>query len=169
VGKGTIAAALEASLADLWLSRSWTTRPRRTGEAADAYVFVDRAAFEAKAAAGGFLESAAVFDQLYGTPVPEPPPGSDVLLEIDVQGAGQVRSRYPEAVVILVRAPSPEAQEARLRSRGDAEEVIVRRLAAAAAEEETALAFADHVVVNDDLQRAVEESAAILESHRSPR
>jgi guanylate kinase len=169
VGKGSIAAALEARFADLWLSRSWTTRPRRTGEAPDAYVFVDRAAFEAKAADGGFLESAAVFDQLYGTPVPEPPPGSDVLLEIDVQGAAQVKSRYPEAVVILVRAPSPEAQEARLRGRGDDEEVIARRLATAVAEEEAALAFADHVVVNDDLHRAVEESAAILESHRSPR
>ena len=55
MGKGSIAAALDARFADLWLSRSWTTRPRRTGEAADAYVFVDRDAFEAKAAAGGFL------------------------------------------------------------------------------------------------------------------
>ena len=169
MGKGSIAAALDARFADLWLSRSWTTRPRRTGEAADAYVFVDRDAFEAKAAAGGFLESAAVFGHLYGTPVPEAPPGADVLLEIDVQGAAQVKSRYPEAVVILVRAPSPQAQEARLRGRGDDEEVIARRLAAAAAEEEAALGFADHVVVNDDLDRAVEESAAILESHRSPR
>ena len=169
MGKGSIAAALDARFPDLWLSRSWTTRPRRTGEPADAYVFVDRAAFEAKADAGGFLESAAVFDHLYGTPLPEPPSGSDVLLEIDVQGAGQVKRRYPEAVVILVRAPSPQAQEARLRGRGDDEAVIARRLARSAAEEEAALAFADHVVVNDDLGRAIEETAAILESHRSPR
>ena len=169
MGKGSIAAALDARFPDLWLSRSWTTRPRRAGEPADAYVFVDRAAFEAKADAGGFLEWAAVFDHLYGTPLPEPPPGSDVLLEIDVQGAGQVKRRYPEAVVLLVRAPSSQAQESRLRGRGDDEAVIARRLSRAAAEEEAALAFADHVVVNDDLGRAVEEAAAILESHRSPR
>ena len=151
------------------MSRSWTTRPRRAGEADDAYVFVDRATFEAKATAGGFLESAGVFDHFYGTPLPEPPPGSDVLLEIDVQGAAQVRTRYPDAVVILVRAPSPQAQKARLRGRGDDDAVIARRLARAAAEEEAALALADHVVVNDDLHRAVEEAAAILESHRSLR
>ena len=169
MGKGSIAAALVDRFPDLWLSRSWTTRPRRAGEAADAYSFVDRATFEARADKGGFLESAAVFDHLYGTPWPEPPEGFDVLLEIDVQGAGQVKRRYPAAVVILVRAPSPEAQEARLRGRGDDEEVIARRLARAAAEEEAAMAFADHVVVNDDLHRAVEEAAAILESHRSRR
>lgn len=166
MGKGSIASALVARLPNLWLSRSWTTRPRRAGEASDAYVFVDRAAFDARARSGGFLESAAVFDHLYGTPWPEPPPGADVLLEIDVQGAGQVKRRHPEAVVILVRAPSPEAQEARLRGRGDDEDVIGRRLAAAAAEENEALTFADHMVVNDDLDRAVEEAAAILESHR---
>jgi len=169
VGKGTIAGALVSRLPDLWLSRSWTTRPRRAGEASDAYVFVDRASFEDRARAGGFLESAAVFDHLYGTPWPEPPPGADVLLEIDVQGAGQVKQRHPDAVVILVRAPSPDAQEARLRGRGDDETVIRRRLARAGAEEREALAFADHVVVNDDLDRAVEEAAAIVVSHRSRR
>ncbi len=110
-----------------------------------------------------------MFDHLYGTPWPEPPPGADVLLEIDVQGAGQVKERYPDAVVILVRAPSPEAQEARLRGRGDDEAVIRRRLAKAAAEEQEALALADHVVVNDDLDRAVEEAAAIVGLRRSQR
>ncbi len=169
MGKGSIASALVSRVPDLWLSRSWTTRPRRPGERDDAYSFVDRATFEARQAAGGFLESAAVFDHLYGTPWPDPPLDDDVLLEIDVQGAGQVKDRYPDAVVILVRAPSPEAQEARLRGRGDDEEVIARRLARAAAEEEAALAFADHVVVNDDLDRAVEEAAAIVELHRSQR
>ncbi len=169
MGKGSIAAALIARFPDLWLSRSWTTRPRRAGEPADAYRFVDADAFEARASAGGFLESATVFDHRYGTPWPDPPPGADVLLEIDVQGAAQVKARFPDAVVILVRAPSPEAQEARLRGRGDDEEVITRRLGQAAAEEKAAAAFADHVVVNDDLGRAVEEAAAILEAHRSPR
>jgi len=148
---------------NLWLSRSWTTRPRRQGEAADAYVFVDRAAFDAHQAQGGFLEWAEVFGHRYGTPWPDPPPGADVLLEIDVQGAAQVKERHPEAVVVFVEAPSRRDQEARLRGRGDPDELIARRLAAATHEEEAGRALADHVVVNDQLPRAVEEVAAILE------
>jgi len=138
----------------------------RDGESDDAYVFVDRAAFDAHVAGGGFLEWAEVFGHRYGTPWPEPPAGHDVLLEIDVQGAGQVRDRHPEAVVVFVEAPSRHAQEERLRGRGDRADVIVRRLAAAPEEERVGGALADHVVVNDDLGRAVDEVAAILESHR---
>ncbi|HET7718596.1 MAG TPA: guanylate kinase, partial [Acidimicrobiales bacterium] len=151
---------------DLWLSRSWTTRPRRAGEPAGAYVYVDRAAFDAHIAGGGFLEWADVFDHRYGTPWPEPPAGHDVLLEIDVQGATQVKARHPEAVVVFIEAPSREAQEARLRGRGDREDVIARRLAAAPEEERLGRELADHIVVNDDLSRAIEEVAAILESRR---
>ena len=166
VGKGSIAAALCKRLPNLWLSRSWTTRPPRAGEAADAYVFVDRPTFDARLADGGFLEWAEVFGHRYGTPWPEPPEGHDVLLEIDVQGAAQVRERHPDAVVVFVEAPSRQAQEARLRGRGDREELIARRLAAAPEEERAGRALADHIVVNEDLDRAVEEVAAILEFRR---
>ncbi len=129
-------------------------------------MFVDRETFDAHLAAGGFLEWADVFGHRYGTPWPEPPEGHDVLLEIDVQGAAQVRSRHPDAVVVFVEAPSREAQEQRLRGRGDREDLIARRLAAAPEEELGGRALADHIVVNADLDRAVEEVAAILEAHR---
>jgi guanylate kinase len=83
-----------------------------------------------------------------------------------VQGAAQVRARHPEAVVIFIEAPSRQAQEERLRGRGDREELIARRLGAAPEEERAGRALADHVVVNDELGRAIEEVAAILESRR---
>ena len=166
MGKVSIASALRQRLPRLWLSRSWTTRPRRTGEPDDAYVFVDEPTFDAHLGAGGFLEWAQVFGHRYGTPWPEPPEDHDVLLEIDVQGAAQVRAKHPEAVVVFIEAPSRQAQEERLRRRGDREDVIARRLAAAPEEERTGRALADYVVVNDDLNRAVDEVAAILESRR---
>jgi len=168
-GKGSIAAALISATPGLWLSRSWTTRPPRPGEAADAYHFVDDEAFSRRADEGGFFESARVFDHRYGTPVPDPPVGHDVVLEIDVQGATQVRSQRPDAVVVLVLAPSRQAQGDRLRGRGESVETVSRRLAEADREEATGRALADHVVVNDDLPRATAEVAAIVEDHRSMR
>ena len=89
-----------------------------------------------------------------------------MLLEIDVQGAAQVKARHPDAVLVFIEAPSREAQEARLRGRGDREDVIARRLAVAHEEERVGRELADHIVVNDDLSRAIEEVAAILESRR---
>ncbi len=168
VGKGTIVARLRERMPELWVSRSWTTRARRPGEAATAYTFVDRDAFMAHAEEGGFLEWAELASnhELYGTPWPQPPPGADVLLEIDLQGAAQVRARHPDAVVILVVAPSPEAQAARMRSRGDGEDDVAARVALGLDEERIGRKLADHVVVNDELERAVDEVAGILLSHR---
>jgi guanylate kinase len=167
VGKGTLVSRLVAADPDLWLSRSWTTRPRRPGEPEDAYRFVDRATFDRRVEEGGFLEWAQVLDELYGTPTPEPSPGTDVVLEIDVQGARSVRRRCPSAVVVLVVPPSREVQAARLRARGDSEEQVARRLTLGETEEVEGRALADHVVVNDDLERATADLAGIIHSHRT--
>jgi guanylate kinase len=150
----------------LWLSRSWTTRDRRPGEASEAYVFVDRPTFEARVRAGGFLEWAEFLGNLYGTPIPEPEAGHDVLLEIDLQGARQVRDLRPDATLILLRPPSPGVQEARLRARGDGEAHIAKRLRAGAEEEREGPAIADAVVVNHDVTQATAEVTGIVERYR---
>lgn len=150
----------------MWLSRSWTTRPRRPGESADAYEFVDRVRFEKQVADGGFLEWAEFLGQLYGTPQPDPPAGKDVLLEIDLQGAAQVRERDPDALIVLLLPPSPAVQAERLRRRGDDEAEVARRLERGAREEKVGRALTPFVVVNDDVDQAVAEVAGILAAHR---
>jgi len=168
VGKGTLVDRLLALDPRLWLSRSWTTRPRRQGEDAEAYSFVDREAFLARLADGGFVEHTTFpgTGHLYGTPTLEVPDGRDAVLEIDVDGARQVKAHYPDALVVLIVAPSPASQEARLRARGDDEAHIRRRLEIGAHEEAAGRQLADAVVVNDDVERAAAEVAGILEGHR---
>lgn len=104
---------------------------------------------------------------LYGTPLPDPPPGADVILVIEVQGAQQVLERVPDAVMVLVLPPSREVQEARLRARGDSEEHVAKRLAVAAEEERIGRELAHHCVVNEDLAGAVREVAGILAGYRT--
>jgi guanylate kinase len=115
---------------------------------------------------GGFLEWAEFRGQLYGSPHPEPPPGKDVFLEIDLQGAAQVRDRHPEALIVLLLPPSPEVQAERLRRRGDDEAEVARRLEIGAREEKVGRALTPFVVVNDDVDQAVAEVAGILKAHR---
>jgi guanylate kinase len=171
VGKGTVVARLLELDPTLWLSRSWTTRERRPSEAADAYTFVDRVTFESEIAAGGFLEYAEFLDNLYGTPVPaaKAEANGDVVLEIDVQGAAQVQQHHPEALLIFLEAPSRAEQHQRLTGRGDPPEVAARRLAKADAEADAGRDLGAHLVVNDQLDQAVAEVAAIIAAARAER
>jgi guanylate kinase len=167
-GKGTVAAKLVAQDPSIWLSRSWTTRTPRAGERErGAYVFVDRETFEDAVSRGGFFEWAEFLDNLMGTPIPDPPPGADVLLEIDVQGAEQVLAQRPDAVVVLLLPPSPEVQAARLAGRGDDDDQVRRRVELGQAEVERGARIAHHTVVNEDLHQAVSDLAAIVDRTRS--
>jgi len=152
----------------LCVSRSWTTRPQRPGEPDDAYTFVDRDTFEQRVADGGFLEYAEYLGNLYGTPLDPPPPGCDLMLVIEVQGARQVLERVPGAVMVLIVPPSRAHQRARLEARGDPPHHVDRRVAKAEEEEAEGRLLAHHVVVNDDLDRAVDEVAGILARYRTP-
>ena len=167
VGKGTIVNALVERDPRLWLSRSWTTRAQRPGEHDGAYVFTSRDAFEARIAAGGFLEWTEFLGNYYGTPNPHATDGRDVVLEIEVNGARQVKAVAPDAVLIFVLPPSRAEQERRLRGRGDADQKVSERLRKAEDEEPVGMALADHVVVNDDLEQTIDEMLAIINHCRS--
>lgn len=170
-GKTSLVRALLDSVDGLTLSVSHTTRPRREGETDGVdYHFVDEATFDRMVAERAFLEHARVFDNQYGTSrhgVDEQlNAGRDVLLEIDWQGARQVRSAVAGAVSIFVLPPSREALKERLTDRGqDAEAVIARRMAAAI-EEMSHYGEADYLVINDRFDDAVRDLAAIVQAGR---
>jgi len=171
VGKGTLVARLVELRDNLWLSRSWTTRLRRPSEQAGAYVFVDRDEFMDRVKADGFVEwtEFAGNGQLYGTPTLDAPDGLDVVLEIEIDGAAQIKQRYPEAVLVLIAAPSRQVQAQRLRQRGDDEQSVARRLSVGEEEDRVGRAMADYIVVNDDLGRASQELAGIVDACRQRR
>jgi guanylate kinase len=154
-------------------SRSCTTRPRRATESSGkCYDFVTEDEFEAMAARGEFLEYARVFGKhSYGTPkkwIDESrAKGQDLVLEIDVQGAAQVKEKLPESVAIFILPPSRAELERRLRSRGqDSDEEIGRRLARARTEIEAFGKYYDFCVVNEDVEKAGKEVEAIVTALR---
>ena len=157
-------------------SVSCTTRPPRATEATGkCYDFVTAAEFDAMVQRGEFLEYARVFGKYsYGTPKKWLEEsrllGLDLVLEIDVQGAKQVKQKLPESISIFILPPSRQALEDRLRSRGqDADEEIARRLARARAEIVESKEFYDFCIVNDDVERAGRESQAIVMALRCSR
>jgi guanylate kinase len=159
--------ALRRRMPELHVSVSATTRPPREGERdGEHYRFLDDAAFDQLIADGGLLEWASYAGHRYGTPV-EPvrhalDEGHTVVLEIDVQGARQVRERVPEALLVFLKPPSLEALEERLRGRGtESVAAVAARLDRAVAELAAEPDF-DAVVVNDDLDAAVAEVVRIL-------
>lgn len=178
-GKTSLVRALMERSPSLAFSISHTTRQPRPNEIDGRdYHFTDRSRFENMIAQGEFLEHAEVFDNLYGTGRRNVESaleaGRDLLLEIDWQGAAQVRSRLPEAIDVFILPPSREALEQRLRGRGtDSEEVIQRRLKDSVTELSRWHEFR-YVVVNDhfdralaDLQHIVAGDAAVYRSDRS--
>jgi len=154
-------------------SVSCTTRPRRAAEASGkCYDFVTEREFEAMVERGEFLEYARVFGKhSYGTPKKwleeSRKKGLDLVLEIDVQGAAQVKEKLPESVAIFILPPSREELERRLRSRGqDSGEEIARRLAQARDEIKAFGKYYDYCVVNDDMERAGREAQSIVTALR---
>lgn len=166
-GKTTLSGAALQAFPEMTMSVSCTTRPPRGGEVDGVeYCFVDRARFDAMVAGGELAEWAEVHGQRYGTPrgpldraLAE---GRDLLLDIDVQGAAQIRRLYPQAVAVFLLPPDRATLEARLRGRGtDSDEVVKRRLENACREIAHADGY-DHVIVNRSREEAIAEFEAVV-------
>lgn len=171
VGKGTVREALLGGRDDIQVSISATTRPARPGEVeGEHYFFIDRESFLKRVESDRFLEWAKVYSNLYGTPrdfvMDNLNRGRDVLLEIDIQGALQVKQRMPEGVFIFLSPPRIEDLAQRLCQRGkDTRESIEERLAACE-DEMKQMSYYDYLVVNDQVEEAVSKIAAIITAER---
>jgi guanylate kinase len=171
-GKTSLVNALVGQCPETRLSVSHTTRAKRDGEVDGRdYFFVSQDEFAQLRDAGAFLESATVFDNSYGTlaesVMTQLKLGLDVILEIDWQGAEQIRNNYPECIGIFILPPSKAALEQRLRGRGqDEEEIITRRMRDAKNEMSHYVEF-DYLIVNDDFDDALAQLAAIISAQRS--
>ncbi len=172
VGKDTIRRAAADAMAEVVYSISATTRPRRTGESDGVqYHFVDRGRFEALVNAGAMLEHATYVGDLYGTPAAPVDAaiagGRDVLVEVELDGARQVKAARPEAVMLFIAPPSLAELERRLRGRGTDPEIKIQKRLARAREEIRAVREFDYVIVNDEVGRAVATFRAILAAERA--
>ena len=173
-GKSTLVSELMRLVPRLRFSVSYTTRyPRACERDGEDYFFISREDFEERIARGEFLEYAEVFGNYYGTHISEleraAAEGSDLVLDIDVQGARQLKERIPDGVSIFILAPSRQVLEERLRARSqDSEAVILRRLHDAAGEIGNYHLY-DYVLVNREVAASVETLAAIVKATRSRR
>ncbi len=169
-GKGTLRKLLFERIPGLMFSISCTTRSPREGELDGVdYHFVDEASFRHMIAGGKFLEWAKVHDNYYGTlredVEKELRDRKNVILEIDVQGAHQVKSNCPDAIMIFVAPPSISELEKRLRQRGTEEETVLQVRLKNAIEEMDDSSFFDHLIVNDEIARAAKEMENIIHSY----
>lgn len=170
-GKTSLVEALLKSTSGIEVSVSHTTRAMRPGEEdAVHYHFTDTTAFEKMVEAGEFLEHAKVFDNYYGTSQKAVEDrlshGKDVILEIDWQGAQQVRKLMPYGISVFILPPSRKALEQRLNSRGqDSAEIIARRMQDATSDMAHYVEF-DYVIINDDFDEATEQLKAIVVAQR---
>jgi len=173
-GKSTLVARLLKNVPGLLFSVSYTTRlPRGAERPGESYNFIERQEFEARIANGEFLEYAQVFGNYYGTHCGildrARAEGRDLVLDIDVQGARQLKSKIPEAVSIFILAPSRQILEQRLRVRGeDRDEVIDRRLREAAEEIRNYRAY-DYILINRDLDESDRVLSSIIRAERVKR
>jgi guanylate kinase len=173
-GKSTLVHELMKLVPGLRFSVSYTTRePRGQEQNGQDYYFISREDFEARKGRDEFLESAEVFGHYYGTHQSElakaSEEGHDLILDIDVQGARQLKRRIPAAVSIFILAPSREVLEQRLRARSQDSEPVIERRLHEAAEEIRKYSQYDYVVVNREVKASVDRLAAIVQATRSRR
>ena len=173
-GKSTLVKRLLESVDGVDFSISFTTRTPRKGERDGAsYRFVSREEFLAMREAGGLLEWAEVFGHFYGTPraalEEAQKRGHDLVLDIDVQGAGQLKKQLPEAVAVFILPPSRAELEKRLRSRSLDEDAVIRRRLRDASREIANYSAYDYLLVNDQLDRAAEKLKGIFLAERCRR
>ncbi|MBX9602148.1 MAG: guanylate kinase [Bryobacteraceae bacterium] len=173
-GKSTLVAELMQKVPALRFSVSYSTRPPRDGERnGEQYHFVSRETFERMIANEEFLEWADVFGHYYGTHVNELSKardgGYDLVLDIDVQGARQLREKVPDAVSIFILAPSRAELEQRLRARSQDSEAVIQRRLRDAAEEIRNYPHYDYVLVNDQVEKSAQRLISIVTAERARR
>lgn len=171
-GKGTLMKRLIAEYDNYALSVSMTTRnPREGEENGREYFFVSKDEFEKKIAEEGFIEHARYVDNYYGTPrdyvEKQLDAGKDVILEIEIQGALQVKKRFPDTLLLFVMPPSAEELKNRLIGRGTETEEVIRKRLSRAGEEAEGIEQYDYIVINDDLDECVKRMHALIQSTKA--